>query len=189
MKPKSRKNLIIILSAILVIGVLLLVFSQVFRNKENPAESKSYNINASDNTSRLAFLNQFGWQVQAEPIEVKDITIPLDFNSTYQKYNEIQQSQGFDLNNYKGKLCKRYTYKVNNYPQLKDNVYANIMVINDKIIGGDISSTAVNGFMHGFEYPNGSAVVSSEAGKYPVESSTDKQTLAPDPKMPNAPTD
>ena len=44
----------------------------------------------------------------------------------------------------------RYTYKITNYGEGEDTVYANILVYRDKVIGGDICSANVDGFIHGF---------------------------------------
>ena len=57
--------------------------------------------------------------------------------------------QGFDLEPYAGQICTQYVYKVENHPG-DDQVYATLLVYGDEIIGGDIASTAVDGFMHGF---------------------------------------
>ena len=45
----------------------------------------------------------------------------------------------------------RYTYEITNYPDYKGTVYANLIVYRDRIIGGDICTADVNGFIHGFE--------------------------------------
>ena len=60
-----------------------------------------------------------------------------------------EQAQGFDLEPYAGQICTQYVYKVENHPG-DDQVYATLLVYGDEIIGGDIASTAVDGFMHGF---------------------------------------
>ena len=128
------------------------------------------------------------------------------------------------------------------YTHLKDSgVVANLLVLDGRVIGGDICSVELNGFIHGFVNPNDTAsltqvspgegtasgaeaaspeaaasqageaeadpdapadasaaeggqqtaleTVSSQEPKYPVESSTERETLAPDPEMPNAPVD
>jgi hypothetical protein len=66
-------------------------------------------------------------------------------------YNEIQKRQGLDLSKYKKKNVMRYTYEVKNYKDYDGTVYANIIVYRNKVIGGDICSADVTGFIHGFE--------------------------------------
>ncbi len=106
-----------------------------------------------DNEDRVGFLAQFGWQVGAEPVEAKEIRIPEQFDKIFTGYNVIQKRQGLDLSRYKNKNATRYTYEVTNYGG-DGKVYANIIVYRNKVIGGDICSADVNGFIHGFEKPN-----------------------------------
>ena len=102
---------------------------------------------------RIAFLQGFGWQVQEEPEEIVEVLIPEDLDTVYAEYNEIQQLQGCDLEKYAGKSCKRYSYIVTNYPGQSESVRANLLVADGKIIGGDVCSLEVDGFMHGFRKP------------------------------------
>lgn len=103
------------------------------------------------NEDRVNFLSQFGWQVSAEPVETAEIIIPEEFDKIFTGYNEIQKRQGLDLSKYKKKSVMRYTYEVNNYQGEDGKVYANVIVYRNKVIGGDICSADVNGFIHGFE--------------------------------------
>lgn len=107
----------------------------------------------STNEARVGFLESYGWKVDASPAEVVEITIPNTFNAVYQNYNNLQRKQGFDLAKYKGARCKRWTYRVTNYPGVSDEVRANLLVCGNRIVGGDISTVALNGFMHGFSAP------------------------------------
>ena len=68
----------------------------------------------------------------------------------YTQYNDLQLAQGFDLTPYRGKAVKRYTYEVYNYPDLPTGVVANLLIYKDKVIGGDVCTRALDGFMHGF---------------------------------------
>ena len=45
----------------------------------------------------------------------------------------------------------RYTYEVTNYEDYDGVVYANLIVYRGRVIGGDICSADVTGFIHGFE--------------------------------------
>jgi len=102
---------------------------------------------------REEFLSQFGWEVSPGAIEEVEIKIPADFDKVMNSYNEIQKSQGLDLSNYKGKTVQRYTYEIKNYPEYSGTVYANIIVYKNRVIGGDICSADVKGFIQGFEMP------------------------------------
>ena len=97
------------------------------------------------------FLAQFGWTVDAEPTEVQTVTIPSEFDKVYAAYNELQKSQGLDLSKYMGKDVTRYTFTVTNYPDYEGTVLANVLVYRNRVIGGDICSADVTGFVQGFE--------------------------------------
>lgn len=100
---------------------------------------------------RIEFLRQFGWEVDATPIEEAEVTIPAEFDKVYQSYNELQKKQGFDLTKYLKKNVMRYTYKITNYPDYDGDVYVSILVYKKKVIGGDVCSADVNGFIHGLD--------------------------------------
>ena len=103
------------------------------------------------NDDRIAFLKQFGWSVNETPIEEIEVTIPEKFDKVFTGYNEIQKRQGLDLSRYKGKAVTRYTYEITNYNGESGKVYANVIVYRNKVIGGDVCSASVGGFIHGFE--------------------------------------
>ncbi len=105
------------------------------------------------NENRLEFLSQFGWDAGKEAVEEVEVRIPTDFDKVMNSYNEVQKAQGLDLAKYKGKTATRYTYQINNYPDYEGTVYANIIVYKNRVIGGDICSSDVSGFIHGFALP------------------------------------
>lgn len=109
---------------------------------------------AKTNEQRLAFIEAYGWEAESEPAEIMEIIIPKEFDEVYSEYNSLQKMQGFDLSSYSGKRAKRYSYAVVNYPGQTENVRINLIVHNNKIIGGDVCSLDSDGFMHGFEANN-----------------------------------
>ncbi len=100
------------------------------------------------------FLAQFGWVVDAGSVETAEVTIPAEFDKIFAGYNEMQKAQGLDLSKYKSKAVTRYTFTVTNYDGYDGTVYANVLVRRDRVIGGDICSADVSGFIHGFRAPN-----------------------------------
>ena len=44
----------------------------------------------------------------------------------------------------------RYTFKIDNYEGYGGTVLADVLVYKNKVIGGDVCSADVNGFVHGF---------------------------------------
>ena len=83
----------------------------------------------------------------------KFFNTPIDkvVAEVYEKYNEIQRSQGLDLRKYKNKRIKRYSYEVKNYPGEIANIRANLLISDGMIVGGDVCSIEIGGFMHGFQ--------------------------------------
>ena len=116
--------------------------------------AKTKNLRGETNEQRVEYLESFGWEIIEEPTESTEVVIPSEFDETYESYNLLQQTQGFDLSKYKGKKVMRYTYSVKNYPSdSAENVCATLLVSDKKIIGGDISSTSLGGFMHSLLKP------------------------------------
>lgn len=152
----SKSKLIFCFGAALsIIVISLFIFNPSKHYEDNITQVASirFNTDARDNAEMIKFLSQFGWKTSAEPTSIRDISIPTVFNDTYEKYNAIQKSQGMDLKKYMGKLCKQYTYDITNYDSADQNVRANLIVYDSKVIGGDISTPNLDGFMHGFEKP------------------------------------
>ena len=103
------------------------------------------------NEDRIDFLAQFGWEVKPEAVTSGEVTIPSEFDKVFTGYNEIQKRQGLDLSKYKKRNVMRYTYEITNYDGYEGVVYANLIIYRNKVIGGDICSADVTGFIHGFE--------------------------------------
>ena len=115
-------------------------------------------LSGKTNEERIAFLATHGWSVSSEQIEILEVIIPEKFDEIYTTYNEMQIAQGFDLSNVAGRRCKRYSYRVENYPNTEEPVRAHVLVYKDKIIGGDVTSEIAGGFMHGLTMPQAQTV-------------------------------
>ena len=102
---------------------------------------------------RIAFLESFGWQINPEPVSVEEMLIPETFDESYAEYLTLQQSQGFDLTEYSGKRVKRYTYTITNYPTGESGVQVSILIYKNKVVGGEVLSPQLNGFLHGLKMP------------------------------------
>lgn len=104
----------------------------------------------AEDSENVKFLRGLGWSVEERCLESAEIIIPEPFDRVYENYNEIQLESGFDLTPYQGKSGKRYTYRVTNHPlSEKDEVRANVICIDGEIVGGDICTVKIDGFMHG----------------------------------------
>ncbi len=144
-------------SKLLTLGLIFCCLAVVLivsipQGEETTAKTK--NLKGETNEQRVEYLESFGWDIIDEPTESTEVIIPAEFDETYESYNLLQQTQGFDLSKYKGKKVMRYTYSVKNYPtNSAENVCATLLVSDKKIIGGDISSTSLGGFMHSLLKP------------------------------------
>ena len=109
----------------------------------------------STNEGRVEFLKSFGWEVAASPVESSQVKIPRETTEVFDRYNKLQQSQGYDLSQYAGKNVMRFVYKITNYPGATEPVYATLLVYKNQVIGGDITDTAAKGQIRGFKMPAG----------------------------------
>jgi len=153
-KSSKLKFAVLVVAGLVLVAALLLVT----RSDRPAAGSGAIRHAAATADERQAFLAQFGWEISEDPIEVAEIIIPAEFDATYERYNEIQLSQNFDLRDFQGQRVKRWTYEVLNYPGYEGRrgvVQANLLIDRGVVIGGDILSLELAGFIHGFDKPEG----------------------------------
>lgn len=148
-KVDKRKLLIAAAAVIAAIAALLFLGGGDSRPTANMTTAPA----ADTNDARVKFLTDLGWDVTASPAEAAEVKIPRDADEVFDRYNELQKSQGYDLSKYAGKKVMRYVYKINNYPDAKEPVYATLLVYKDRIIGGDITDTTPGGKITGFSKP------------------------------------
>ena len=135
------KKILLILGAIvaLIIGCIV-----IFGGDEAPSTTTAA-PSAADNDSRVSFLKKLGWEVNASPVQSGQVKIPETRSEAFDRYNALQMTQGYDLSKYAGKTVMRYVYKVTNYPDATEPVYATVLVYKNTVIGGDITDTAPHG--------------------------------------------
>ena len=143
----NLKKITILLGAValVVIGLAL-----AFGGRSEPTSAKP----VSDNEARVQFLKSFGWEVAATPVESGRVKIPAEQSEVFDRYAQLQKSQGYDLAPYAGKTVMRYVYQITNYPNATDPVYATLLVHKNQIIGGDVTNTGPDGRVQGFAMPN-----------------------------------
>lgn len=138
MKPKTIFGLILLLTGIIAITLTFL--------GNHGVQPTMAGISCSSTDERVDYINSFGYKTDTKESS-KQVFIPLRFNDVYNKYNEIQKSQGFDLEKYKGKTVTLYTYNIINYKD-NDNVIADLLVYDGKLIGADLCDpSADDGFL------------------------------------------
>ena len=141
----KKTGLILGIIAAGLIGIILLF---------GGGDSQSTSATAtSNNDARVKFLTDFGWEVANAPVESSQVRIPDTVSEVFDRYNQLQKSQGYDLSKLAGKNAMRYVYKVLNYPGATDPVYATILIYRDQIVGGDVTNTSPSGKVHGFKMP------------------------------------
>ena len=145
-------KLIGVVCVALTVLITLIAFVPTYTVTSPTSANANYSYDKVKTAEDAAsFLSQFGWTVNATPVEVKTVTIPEEFDKVFASYNELQKEQGLNLSKYKNKDVTRYTFSVTNYPDYEGTVYANVLVYRNRVIGGDICSADVSGFVHGFE--------------------------------------
>lgn len=138
---------------IIIVAIIALLIALCNGSEKGTGTAETTSVSVKDNDERVAYLESFGWEIDDTPVETQEVRIPQEMPEVLKKYNTLQKSQGFDLNDYTGKTVKRYVYEVTNYPDTTDSYYATLLVYQDNVIGGDVSSAAQDGIMQGFAYP------------------------------------
>lgn len=95
-------------------GVLLFVAVCLIALRAGAPETveingEPYPLCVEDDADVEAFLAACGYEAP-ELIWEHEITVPKNWNETYENYNELQRSQGFDLVPYKGKKAQERVY-------------------------------------------------------------------------------
>lgn len=157
----DKKKIIIILAALVVFAAALVVL--LGGGKEDAASTAAPSVSTND--GRVKFLTDMGWEVTNSPVESSQVRIPKESDEVYERYNALQKSQGYDLSQYAGKTVMRYVYKINNFPGATEPVYATLLVYKNQVIGGDVTNTAANGAVQGFQMPKGGETAPSASAQ------------------------
>ena len=134
-----------------VAAAVLLAAVMLFGGSSDTAAAVT--ANAATNDDRVAFLSAFGWEVTPSPVESSRVRIPEQSTEVFRRYNDLQLSQGYDLNAHSGKEVMRYVYRITNYPGGTEPVYATLLVYKNSVIGGDVTDTGAAGQIRTFRFP------------------------------------
>ena len=143
----NLKKITILLGALALVVIALAL---ALGGRAEPTSAKP----VSDNDARVQFLKSFGWEVAAAPVESGRVKIPAEQSEVFDRYAQLQKSQGYDLAPYAGKTVMRYVYQITNYPDATEPVYATLLVHKNQIIGGDVTNTGPDGKVRGFAMPS-----------------------------------
>ena len=131
MSKSSRARGKVALAVLLVLVIAAAVF--LLGKAKQEADSDKFFAMAG-NAERVEFLNRQGYIVKPDPVRREDVTVPSEFNDTYKSYVEMQQAQGLDLAEHKGDKATLFSYAVLNYPEYSENVFADLLVADNKLI-------------------------------------------------------
>ena len=138
---------------VLIIALILIAIVTIAALGNDSDETQSTGkeiINVRNEKSRIAYLKQYGWEVETPAANEEKVLIPKEFSQVFEKYNELQKTQGFDLTNYSGLEVETYTYKVTNHDS-NDTVLAQLYIYKGTVIAADIHSTELDGFITGIK--------------------------------------
>lgn len=138
----NKTSAVIIVLAVAAILVLLTIAIG-----SSSGSSKDARVGSADDVAD--FLEGLGWTVDEMSAVKKEVVIPQEFSEIYEEYNSLQKAQGYDLFNYSGEQVTIFTFSVTNYSSYSGKVVADVYVLDGKVIGGDVHSLELDGFMHG----------------------------------------
>ena len=99
------------------------------------------------------FLTDCGWELKSGSGSKTEVAIPTEFSEVYERYNNLQKKQGYDLTAYRGETVIQYTFQVLNFTEYDgtpcDSAEAHLLVCGGEIIGGDVCSLSISGRMVG----------------------------------------
>ena len=148
---RKKAAFAVVMAALIIIGIILMVGALQKKNAAGTAETgarASAAASVKNEKGRVAYLAQNGWEVESPAESESKVMIPRTFSSVFEEYNELQKQQGFDLSRYCGQEVTMYTYRVKN-SDADGEVLAVLYVCKGKVVGGDVHSTALDGFMVG----------------------------------------
>ena len=138
----AKKSIILtVFSLFLLACISLLMIGSTFHISQPPEEYLGIDNDAHTKEQRIAFLEKIGYSPSNDYEESEQVRIPIEFGEVYNRYNELQKQSGGNLLNYRGADCIRYTYID------QDERRLNLLVYNDRIIGGDVCTVSLDGEM------------------------------------------
>ena len=150
--PKRKLSLGVAAAALLCCCAIALNFGQAI-GREASASALPSPKGVKSNQDRVDYLSAYGWEVSQEPTATQELLIPEEMDDSYTEYLALQNSQGFNLQKYAGKRVKRYTYEIFNYPTGETGVQVNLLICKNTVVGGEVLSPRLDGFLHGLAMP------------------------------------
>ena len=143
---KKKAVFWVIMAALVIVGIILLAGIHDRSGAAQTSRSSSGTLRTEK--ARISYLAENGWEAESPAISKESVLIPRSFSPVFETYNDLQKEQGFDLSQYCGLEVDLYTYRLIN-SGIGDEVVAMLYLYNGTVIGGDVQSTALDGFMCG----------------------------------------
>ena len=124
-----------VIASIVCIICMMSVHNQVY-DTATCDEIGTYSLDAEGTQAQCDFLEQFSLEVVPDTAQTETVTIPMEFNDTYNQYNELQKKIGLDLSRYKGRVAEEITYELKN----SETKYAVLLVYENIVIGAHLTN-------------------------------------------------
>ena len=121
-----------------------------------------FRADADTNRANIAFLREYGWEVDETPEEIVHLSIPDTSSQSYAPLHDVAAASGFDLTPYQGVAATRYSYRVKNHEaSLTSVIRANVFVAKDGIIAAHLCELSPDGFLRSVQDKTGQLPVNS----------------------------
>lgn len=111
--------------------------------------------NIKNEKEARSYVEELGWVVEETPLGVQTLLVPEVLDESYEGYIQLQVSQGFTtLEEVTGEQVTQYRFRVLNHPTGEEGVQVNILCYENTVIGGEVLSPQVGGFLHGLSMPS-----------------------------------
>lgn len=142
--PPRRIRIPAIIAAATVLIALIFAFAVRGQSAETAA--------AAESEVRLCLdcLDGFGWQAEPTPVSAETRTLSTELS---EGYLALQREAGFDLSDDMGQSVTRYSFTITNYPTGEVGILADLLVRDGAVVGGDVRSSALDGFIHSLKWP------------------------------------
>jgi len=146
-KLSKKKAILILIALAVILTAIILLAGRRDQQTQEGTDAPGREVHTEGDI--VAYLEHLGWQAARLPLEVQEIIIPREFDHVFEAYNHMQLQAGFDLSDYRGLPALRYSFQIENYPGQAEGVVADVLIVHNRIVGWDIQSVYLDGFIHG----------------------------------------
>ncbi len=118
------------LKYLLILPPALLCITAICLSHAGSSSMEPLQVPAADETARLAWLSDHGWQCEA--VSSQAVIVPTDFSGTYMDYAALQETLHLPLEAYSGQRAVLYTYYIKGS---EPPLYAELLTADGFLIG------------------------------------------------------